>query len=51
MWFGTHAGQKLVYVMGIVKTVLEKITEIRLQITAQKDTEKPQIYECQVSKW
>jgi len=28
--------------MGIVKTVLEKITEMRLQITAQKDTVKPQ---------
>jgi len=37
--------------MGTLKMVLKKITEVRLQITAQKDTEKPQIYECQVSKW
>ena len=43
MWFGTHAGQKLVYLVGIVKTVLEKITEMRVQIPAQKVTEKPQI--------
>jgi len=24
MWLGTHAGQKRVYLMGIVKTVLEE---------------------------